>query len=84
MGYPLIKQKEIENIKLLLSKGLTTKDITTITGRSKSTIERVARGEYDTPESTDNNLEALKDLMQRNLETLVKIDEVLRRAGGTK
>jgi IS30 family transposase len=79
MGYPLIKQKEIENIKLLLSKGLTTKEIMGITGRSKSTIERVKRGEYDKPQSTDNNLEALKDLMQKNLETLVKIDEVLRR-----
>lgn len=42
-----LSEKEIDKIKLLLSKGLSNEEISTITERSKRTIGRVANGKYD-------------------------------------
>lgn len=46
MGKPLSK-KEVQNIKLLLNKGLDVADICEVTGRSRRTIERIKKGERD-------------------------------------
>jgi len=78
-GHAPVNQKEIDTIKLLLSKGLDTSEIVSVTGRSRITVRRVARGLYDKPkEGKKDRFVELKDLMQKNLETLIKIDEFLR------
>lgn len=81
-GHTPINQKEIDTIKLLLSKGLDTSEIVSVTGRSRITVQRVARGLYDKPkEVKKDSFVELKDLMQKNLEMLIKIDEFLKSEG---
>lgn len=46
MGTPLSK-KEVQNIKLLLNKGLDVADIIAVTGKSRATIKRIEKGERD-------------------------------------
>lgn len=78
-GHTPVTKKEVETIKLLLSKGLNTSEIAEVTDRSHITVQRVARGLYDKPkEVKKDSFVELKDLMQKNLETLIKIDEFLR------
>jgi len=74
----VMKSQEVENIKLLLSKGLSKKEICQITGRSDKTISRVKKGCYDEPAKTDSRFDELSDLMKQHLELLIRIDEVLK------
>ena len=73
-----VTQNEIDKIKLLSSKGLSNKEIQDVTGWSAVTINRANRGHYDKKPVPKIETDSLKDLMAKNLETLIKIDELLR------
>jgi len=75
-----LSAKEIDKIKLLLSKGLSHEEISTITERSKRTIGRVSNGKYDVKvvevkkqESNDiKNLDTLYNALWTALEIVDK------------
>ena len=75
-----VKKRDVEQVKLLISKGLSNLEICDITGWSTATVERIKAGKFDTmlePAKAVVDIGKLKDLMQNNLETLIKIDGVL-------
>ena len=75
-----VTQKEVENIKLLLTKGLTAQETAGIVKRDKSTVQRVARGCYDNRfnkpvEKTEKPpLTEIYDLLWQALELLEKVN----------
>lgn len=73
-----ITKEEIDKIKLLSSKGLTNKEIQDVTNWSAVTVRRVVNGHYDKKAAPKIETDTLKDLMQKNLEALIKIDEFLK------
>ena len=70
-----VTQQEVENIKLLLSKGLTRPEVCKITGRSFDTIRRVVEGAYDKKEKEEINLEVLYNHLWAALEIIDKFRE---------
>ena len=85
MNHAPVSKKEVDTIKLLLSKGLDTAEICEVTGRSHQTISRVATGKFDDKFYENYGLSKLKptskDELQRLisavLDSLVKIEEYL-------
>lgn len=73
-----VSKKEVETIKLLISRGFHSSEIRSITNRSKETVRRVARGEFD--EKFEKPVETfpkdeLTALLEKTFELLVKIEE---------
>jgi IS30 family transposase len=85
MNHTPVSAKEVDNIKLLLSKGLDTAEICTITGRSHQTINRVAAGKFDNkfakePEKVETKAtqavssDELREFIAKALDLLAKIE----------
>jgi hypothetical protein len=87
MNHTPVSSKEVSTIKLLLSKGLRTDEICSITSRSHQTISRVACGKFDDkfcekPERavTQPANDELRELISKTLDSLARIEEFLKGA----
>lgn len=77
----VVSKEEIQTIKLLLSKGLTRKQICWVTGRSPATVDRVARGQFDerlkSPVKKTSN-DDLHSLILKTFDLLAEIEEKIK------
>lgn len=87
MNHTPVSEKEVGTIKLLLSKGLRTDEICSITGRSHQTISRVACGKFDDKfcekaeqAATQTVNDELRELISKVLDSLARIEEILKGA----
>ncbi len=76
-----VSKEEIQTIKLLLSKGLTRKQICWVTGRSHATVDRVANGQFDerlkSPVKKTSN-DDLHSLILKTFDLLAEIEEKIK------
>lgn len=79
MSHVPVSKQEVDNIKLLLLKGLTTPEICKITGRSDITVQRIAKGRMDNRFNSQPENGELKELIAKTLDLLAKIDEKLEK-----
>jgi uncharacterized protein YoaH (UPF0181 family) len=77
MSHIPVSQQEVENIKLLLSKGLSTAEICKITGRSDITVRRIAKGQMDNRFNSQPKNDELRELITQVFDLLAKIEERL-------
>jgi hypothetical protein len=90
MNHTPVSPKEVDTVKLLLSKGLSTAEICAVTSRSHQTISRIASGKFDDkflylskPEKSEPKVtqivssDEMREFMQKALDLLVKIEEAM-------
>jgi hypothetical protein len=85
MNHTPVSKKEVSNIKLLISRGLSTAEICAVTNRSHQTISRVASGKFDDkfvrePEKVEPKAtqavssDELREFISKSLDLLAKIE----------
>lgn len=77
----VMSKEEVKTIKLLISKGLTRKEICSITNRSRATIDRVKSGQFDEKLKSPvkkTSSDDLRDLILKVFDLLAEIEEKIK------